>query len=737
MKVRTSFWITAACLGLMLSPVRATAQPVALVHSQLHQYVNTPNVTAARSGSWSDAGTWATGVVPAARARVAIPAGLVVTVDREIATAYDWVRVDGTLRFRADVNTALIVETLVAHGQLEMGTLAAPIRPDVSAKLIIRSLGAPIAHAVDPLELTRGLIGMSPVSIYGSPKREISPLAVLPSAGATSLQLDVDPTNWHVGDEILVAPTVYGHDEVVKVTSISGRTVGISPALKFTRTNVPAQPKVGPAVAYKVHVGNLTRNVVIQTDPGQAATVRFRSELQGHVMLMGGGHRIYNAAFVDTGRTTVKPVTDPLILADGRREPQLMPLCGVAEENIRGRYSLHFHNPGPDSAASHVEGVVVRVRRNMGLKIGVQNHSAHIVGRRLVSHQIDGSHLFTEEGDELGEYTNSLAVHSLGSNSEKNVQPGGSCASQKYPEIHHRRRRDMGHMGAGIWLQGNLVPLDGSIYAGHDHAGVDHSAQGLDLDSNNTFAVLVRPSILPEGLWWLMEGKWRNEPFDPNEPRLRVAWPVWILRDVQIYAIGHQKRSHKAAITPKFTTDLPSWYPRPKNIFKNILAWNVWNCIDTEYSPWGILEDFTCVAGDVKLWGQMSNYRRIGVSTFRQLQNGLGWWVYRNVRVDGFTAHKDSGLNGASESLEMLPAGSSRYEAVYTNGVPYVPLRFLANPARSVGPAEVCGDGVDNNGDGLMDEGCLPEPPHPLSPPPSRPWPSITVTPPHNLRIIR
>ena len=723
-------WKSAAACVLMLIPAYVAAQPVALVHSELHDFVAKPTDNAARSGSWSDAGTWARGVVPGDRARVAIPAGMTVTVDREIGTAYDWIRVDGTLRFAPNANSTLIVETVVAMGRLEMGTASEPITG--SARLVIRSRSATFDHTVDPLELTRGVIAMSPVSLHGAPKREISSLAVLPPAGATSLQLDLDPTGWKVGDDVLVAPTAYGQDEVVTVTSISGRTVGISPALKFTRQNVPAQPKVGPPVAYKVHVGNLTRNVVIQTDPTQAATERFRTSSQGHVMLMGGGHQIHNAAFVDTGRTTVLAVTDPTIRPDGSRDPQLFPNCvgkgdlvnGQQVENPRGRYSLHFHNAGPTTAASSVEGVVVRVRRNMGLKIGIQNHSSHVIAKRIVSYAIDGSHLFTEEGDERGEYTNSLAVHSLGSNHPYNVQPGGSCMPRTYPELHHTRRRDMGHGGAGVWLQGSLVRLDGSVFAGHDYAGVDHSAQGLDLGVNNTFAVLVRPSTLPEGLWWLKASQWgqKNPGFDPNEPTVRVAIPVWILRDLQIYAIGKQPRSHKAAITPKFTTDLPKWAPRPKNIFKNILAWNVWKCIDTEYSPWGMLEDVTCIAGDVKNWPDMPNYIRSGIDTRRQAARG--WWVYRNVRIDGFTDHVGSGLNRADMSTTFRPSDASRFEGVWVDGQPYVPTEV-----------EACGDGKDNNGDGVVDEHCAPEPPHPLQTPTNTPVPPPLA--PSNIRIVR
>lgn len=122
------------------------------------------------------------------------------------------------------------------------------------------------------------------MSIYAAAKKEILSLAVLPAAGATTLQLDADPTGWRTGDELVVAPTLYDQDEVVQVTSISGRTIGIWPALKFTRTKVP-EPWL------KVHVGNLTRNVLVATEASQAGNKR----LAGACRACGGSHRQHHA----------------------------------------------------------------------------------------------------------------------------------------------------------------------------------------------------------------------------------------------------------------------------------------------------------------------------------------------------------------------------------------------------------------------------------------------------------
>ncbi len=52
--------------------------------------------TAIRSGAWSEASTWDGGRLPGAGARVLIPRGVAVEVDRALdSEALEWVRVDG------------------------------------------------------------------------------------------------------------------------------------------------------------------------------------------------------------------------------------------------------------------------------------------------------------------------------------------------------------------------------------------------------------------------------------------------------------------------------------------------------------------------------------------------------------------------------------------------------------------------------------------------------------------
>lgn len=655
--------VMAAGLVLPLTAGRVEAQPVALVHAELHEFVAAPTVTAVRSGAWSDGGTWG-GAVPREGARVAIPAGVVVTVDREVTTAYDWVRVDGTLRFQPDVSTLLLVETVVAMGRLEMGTVNAPIQPHVTARLMIRSAGTAIDHARDPLELSRGVVAMAPVWIHGSAKTEILALAALPEAGATTLQLETDPVGWRVGDEILVAPTVYGQDEVVRVTALSGRTVSIAPALQYPRTNVPR-------AGLKVHVGNLTRNVVIGTDATQAGT----PALQGHVMLMGGSHRVAHAAFTDLGRTGVKPATDPILRPDGTRDPQLMPICRVTEENVRGRYAVHFHNPGPDSPLSVVEGAVVRVKRNSALKVGIINHSGYVAVRRSIVHQVDGSGLFTEEGNERGEFRDNFVVHSNGGGARLS-QPRFPCLKNNYPVIKNARRHDLGGMGNGIWFQGKDVSAIRNILVGHNSAGIEMSGGSLSRFVDNTFEVRFPARLLRDGDAWLVaSGQY------PKDGMIDLGGPILLWADNQIYAIGGTRNaSSRAGI--RLQSGLHNSSYRPKDRLLRNLIWNVPKCVTASYSSRVAVEDLTCIGGAIHPMLANPRVVGLGVGVTAHSQGGRDWDFVR-VRIYGFTPGK-----------ELSPGANPTFQDVTINGDPYIPK------------VEVCGDRIDNDGDGLIDEQC-------------------------------
>ena len=453
--------------------------------------------TAVASGQWSNPATWG-GRIPDSGAKIAIPRGVSVTVDREVPSALFWVRVAGTLRFATDVNTGLTVDTLAIDesGRLEIGTAATPVQPGVTARIIINARdNAPIDHAWDPLELTRGLIATGTIEMHGAAKTPFASISSLPAVGSRSVILDAAPAGWRPGDELVLTATAYDQDETFRLERVNGTTIYLDRPIANART-FPVDANGRTIDGLKLHLANFTRNVHVRTATQNAG----QPKLQGHVMLMHrGGGKLAWVGLHDLGRTLVAPVTDP-ILTGSERDAGVNPAVGIPEENVRGRYALHFHRAGPASAASVIEGCAITVRRLAGFKIGVGNHSSNVSVRRCVSHNVDGSHFFTEEGDELGDFTGNLAIHSLGSGFVTDPQPRDALLKND-PPLYHRRRLDVGHRGTGFWLNGGGVDVIDNIAAGQANAGFNLWTTPLNWRINDTYAVRFPVANLRDKSW--------------------------------------------------------------------------------------------------------------------------------------------------------------------------------------------------------------------------------------------
>jgi hypothetical protein len=453
--------------------------------------------TATTSGPWSNPRTW-NGRLPEADARVLIPRGVTVTVDRELSSPLFWIRVEGVLRFAEDANTAIIADTIKVEesGRLEVGTSARPIAPHVTAQIIVKARdGKPIDHGFDPIELSRGIIAHGLVEFHGAAKTPFVPLSEMPQVGRTDIVVDEVPSGWRPGDTVVLTATEYDQDETFKLVRLNGQTVTVDRPIRYSRT-LPAFEDVAGWPRPRLHVGNFTRNIQVRTHAEYAGNPK----LQGHVMLMHrGGQQISWAGFYDLGRTTIKPVTDPTV-QNGQRISGVNPGAGLAEENPRGRYSLHFHGAGPLREISKVEGCAIEVRRAAGFKIGLTNHSSNVSVRGCVSHNLDGSHYFTEEGDEIGDFTANLAIHSVGSGFDRDEHPR-DVVLKADPQLHQKRRLDAGHRGTGFWLNGGGVDVIDNVSAGQAHSGFHLWTRPLNFRITGTYAVRFPVANLRDGSW--------------------------------------------------------------------------------------------------------------------------------------------------------------------------------------------------------------------------------------------
>jgi hypothetical protein len=510
-------------------------------------------------------------MVPGSDARVIIPFGLVVTVDKEIGAAHFWVRVDGTLKFATNINTALTADSVFVNhgGRLEIGTVLASIQADKTAKLTIKARGGlPIDQSWDPTELSRGLIAEGRVEMHGAPKTSWTSVTAIPQAGSATLSLDTAPSGWRPGDVLVLTAPVYEQDEVFSLVSVNGATVTLNRPITYARP----LPKPGLAL----HVANLTRNVQLSSvDAGNI-------KLQGHAMFMESGNEIRYAGFYNLGRTTVRPVSDPVIV-DGVRDPSLMPLCGLTEENVRGRYAVHFHMAGPESQRSIVEGSAVSVTRNSGLKIGYNNHSSNVSFRQNVAYQIDGSHFFTEEGDEVGEFVENLAIHSKGGGFPKDMQMDEPCNKTQYPEVFNRRRLDVGHRGHGFWLQAGGVDVVGNVAAAHGSALFNLWPRPLSYpQKTNTYLVQFIVALLRDGGAWALP-----------KPAIGIEFVPADWRQNSGYVTSGAKHARNAALSIHFVgiKQKKSFPLAPKSVISGFTGWNTQNGIVSTYSGWIRFED--------------------------------------------------------------------------------------------------------------------------------------------------
>ncbi|MEM9813590.1 MAG: G8 domain-containing protein, partial [Pseudomonadota bacterium] len=447
--------------------------------------------TAVQSGDWSNPDTWADGRIPDDAARVHVPSGLSVTVDGEVTSDLKTVRVDGTLTFATDIDTELRVDTLVTTqgSQLIIGSETAPIQADVTAKIVFADDG-PIDQSWDPTLVSRGALLHGQTTIFGAEKLAFTALETPAVAGDLQITLSTDPTGWRVGDEITIAGTDPGDptgDEVVTITEISGRTITFNQPLQSDH--------VPPRADLDVHVANLTRNIEFSSensDPGHA----------GHVMFMHTNDAdIRHFSMEGLGRTDKAAGVDDWQLvseSEGSVGPDLTEVIDLGGDNVRGRYSLHFHRGGDEGPAARVEGAVVRDDPGWAYV----NHSSNVDFIGNVSHNVVGAAFNTEAGDEVGSFIGNIAIRTYNPDGKPNP-PDFEVNEDQSPDI-RVLTQDFGWQGDGFWFHGPGVTVDNNVVSGASgHAyiywplGLVEEGLGEALGSVDDLSFDVRPKQIP------------------------------------------------------------------------------------------------------------------------------------------------------------------------------------------------------------------------------------------------
>lgn len=396
------------------------------------------------SGNWNDPATWQGGAVPTGAAQVLVSAGTTVTFNQVQTNAMKWVRVDGELDFATNIDTQMLVETIIVDpaGTLHIGTAANPVASGVAARLVIADGGQAIDKTWDPFQLSRGLISHGAVEMQGEDVTPFVSLNVAPRKNDTVLRLDSVPTNWRVGDRLVLTGTTTDikakQDEELSIVAIDGNLVTIDAdddvagvqGLKFNHT-----PPEG--FGLKVYVADMNRNVVVMSQNP------YINDRRGHVMFMHSPKvNVHNVGFYGLGRTDKRnPLNDAVFDEDGT----LLETTGL---NQRGRYAVHFHRSGTDATKTPalIQGSVVVDSPGWGFV----NHDSNVDMLDNVAFNVQGASFVTEFGSEIGTMARNLSIRNEGS--------GDGLESRQ--DIF-----DFGHGGDGFWLQGPGVKVVDNIAA--------------------------------------------------------------------------------------------------------------------------------------------------------------------------------------------------------------------------------------------------------------------------------
>lgn len=434
---------------------------------------------ATQNGNWSDAATWG-GSAPGVGDRVHIPMGISVTVDAVLPDTYRTIRVDGSLNFATDVNTELRYDTYVGSmmSSLTIGTEANPIQSGVTARVLVEDIGDFVIDDAaspdyDPRHLGLGMIQMGSLTVHGM-EREASASFVGAKAGDTVLSVDRVPSNWVLGDEIVIANAKRDAtgDEVRTITGLdaAARTMTLDSALEEDHIT-PRHTVEG--LTLRMHIINLTRNIIFETadvndnrehsalfdtvdSSGAAITVPELSR-RGHNMFMHNNNvSIKYAKFFEMGRTdkNQKYLKNASIDETGT----VIKPAG----NPVARYPVHFHRAGASTALAVVEGCVVQASPGWGYV----NHSSACAINNNVAYDVDGSAFVSEAGDEVGEFIGNVAI-----------KMHGASFGAENTNAHNER---FGNNGVGFWIESKMVRVEHNVASGFYDNGFQLWNEGID-----------------------------------------------------------------------------------------------------------------------------------------------------------------------------------------------------------------------------------------------------------------
>jgi len=398
--------------------------------------------------AWNDANAWVGGVVPTDNASVMISENAKVVITSELAARTLFIGPKGFFR---------------------IGTPNYRVIDGKRAELIFISENEPIDKIWDYNQVSRGLISMGEIKVYGKIKTHKLAFAQDILAGQSSITFSnaTVPADWEVGDELVLPGTSFERnqsfeDEVLVIAGITGNTIELITPIQFDHIRLSADQSL--------HLAHLNRNVIFRSESTDIPTQR-----RAHLMFMNANVIIEHAAVVGLGRTDKSKPLDEItvdlntgnVTSNGLRN------------NIRGRYAVHFHKNGygtdVNNPPSKIFGCVVRNTQGWGFV----NHSSHVHFEQNVAYDFVGSGFVTESGDELGNFYDNIAIRGTGNGEYRTVRIVFSNANRP------QALSDFAFSGDGFWFQGPAVRAVNNVAANCNGAGMFWFSIGsIDIETN-------------------------------------------------------------------------------------------------------------------------------------------------------------------------------------------------------------------------------------------------------------
>ncbi|MEL6677483.1 MAG: G8 domain-containing protein [Pseudomonadota bacterium] len=424
---------------------------------------------AINGGSWFDPDTWADGKVPVDGQDVYIPRGISVVYDKVSDERLDTVGVDGELHFAVATDTKLVLDTLVtgADSVLTIGTEDNPVRKDVSAEIIIHRDNGAINRAEDPSEFGKGIVTHGQVRIVGQDKADFLKTTDYPQAGEDFLIFQDMPMGWEVGDKLVVAGTEFVganqfQDETVTIKSIQALgngefRVNLNETLQYDHD----APKHNTDKVFEVPVANYTRNILVATETDEAAYLGDGKSVpvdeRGHIMFMHNPDvKVHNAEFFELGRTDKNEKLDP-------------------EDNVAGRYALHFHRTGGEVGEKPAEAEGNAVWGSPGW--GIVHHDSNLDVISNAVFGVNGGAIIAEAGNEIGIWADNITMSTSGNYTTHNSEHSGDS---DHPAGRQQELDDSFTQGIGFGFKSRLVQTFDNVAVSSNGAGYSYWPMGKE-----------------------------------------------------------------------------------------------------------------------------------------------------------------------------------------------------------------------------------------------------------------